>query len=263
MAFGISDPMVQPGMTDTYDALTSDVLWLRDQPGPLYVHGLIDSTAVDAGSTPTTLLRAGLLMAYDFTNFKWYPYSANAATYLATAVGVLPFELSMLDAAGVAVNKRCPVLVGGAVKAASLINLDRTARRAMGGSFIFDDLQGKNEIMPYHRALRTVTGTTALTVADSGCTILVASTASATITLPTPTAALAGMSVLIINMADQDLLINCATNDLMVIMNDLTADSISFVTASQKIGAGGEFFCTGTKWVAQYRANGATVTTAT
>lgn len=85
-----------------------------------------------------------------------------------------------------------------------------------------------------------------------------------TITLPAPDSTNAGGRVEVYCVANQTLTVNCSTNDLLVIFNDAAADSVSFATANEKIGAGGMFISDGTGWIYANTCAGAnTLTTAT
>lgn len=87
-----------------------------------------------------------------------------------------------------------------------------------------------------------------------------------TVTLPTPSMDNAGGSVTVLNVVDQNLTVNCSTNDLVMIINDAAADSVSLQTASQKIGGGFDFISDGTNWFVNLRnptGGTLTVTTAT
>jgi len=65
-------------------------------------------------------------------------------------------------------------------------------------------------------------------------------------------------------VADQNVTVNCSTNDKIVIFNDAAADSVAWSTSGEKIGAGGDFVSDGTNWFFRAQNAGAnTVTTAT
>jgi hypothetical protein len=81
----------------------------------------IDSAIVDAGSSPTTLLRPGLLMAFRTDTKRAGLYDTGGANGLATLAGPLIYATNMLKS-GVADHRIYGfVLVGGNVKTSSLI----------------------------------------------------------------------------------------------------------------------------------------------
>jgi hypothetical protein len=89
-------------------------------------------------------------------------------------------------------------------------------------------------------------------------------TGSVTITLPTPSGDNAGGEIRVRVLADQTVVVNCATNDKIVIINDAAADSVAWQTSSEKIGGGGMFESDGTNWYfSALNAGANTVTTAT
>lgn len=89
-------------------------------------------------------------------------------------------------------------------------------------------------------------------------------TGSVTITLPTPSGDNAGGEIRVRVVADQTVVVNCATNDKIVIFNDAASDSVAWQTSSEKIGGGGMFESDGTNWFfSALNAGANTVTTAT
>lgn len=98
-----------------------------------------------------------------------------------------------------------------------------------------------------------VAKTTAYTVtaADSGKVLTTrGASAPVTFTLPTASAALNGVHVKIISLANQAMTIATQTADQLVVLNDLTADSVAASTSSEIIGAAFECICDGTGWIA-------------
>jgi hypothetical protein len=91
----------------------------------------------------------------------------------------------------------------------------------------------------------TVTGTATLQPHDCGKTIWVDSSASCTLTLPTPSLCDGG-DLMIINMADQTLIVSL--DEKVIAKNSLVADSVTASTAGELIGTAFWCFCNGTKW---------------
>jgi len=73
-------------------------------------------------------------------------------------------------------------------------------------------------------------------------------TGAITFTLP---AVADGLEFTFVNAVDQNMVIAGAANDLIVTFNNATADSISFATASEKIGGAARVTSDGTYWYAQ------------
>ena len=70
------------------------------------------------------------------------------------------------------------------------------------------------------------------------------------------------MWYLIVNTVDQNLTITSDAVDTMVALNNATADGISFVTATELIGAAIIVACDGTKWLAVPLVGTATIVSA-
>jgi len=94
--------------------------------------------------------------------------------------------------------------------------------------------------------------TAAYTVLNKDCGTLFTTTGASgavTFTLPTASAANAGVWFEFFNSVDQTMTIACATNDTLIVFNDVAADSIAFSTASEKIGGGVRVVSDGSKWL--------------
>jgi hypothetical protein len=96
------------------------------------------------------------------------------------------------------------------------------------------------------RELVTITATATLAPEHCGKTILVESSASCTLTLPTPTKCKPGEDILVINAADQTLIISL--DEKVIAKNSLAADSVTASTAGELIGTSFLCVCTGPKW---------------
>ena len=75
-------------------------------------------------------------------------------------------------------------------------------------------------------------------------------TADCEFTLPAPAVKYTGMWAKFVMLADFELKVTSGTADTMVILDDATADSVAFTTASEQIGGMIECICTGTAWIA-------------
>ncbi len=115
------------------------------------------------------------------------------------------------------------------------------------------------------REVVALTASTTLSNYDLGKTFTNrGASGSVTITLPTPSGDNAGGEIRVRVVADQTVIVNCSTNDKIVIFNDAAADSVAWQTSSEKIGGGGAFESDGTVWMYRPMNAGAnTVTTTT
>lgn len=100
--------------------------------------------------------------------------------------------------------------------------------------------------IPMVKTMKDISAAYTVTKYDSG-KFLVA-TAALTITLPTPDATWRGIFVDVFVKADVDVVIATQTTDTLVTKNDLAADSVSYATSGEKIGAASRFICDGTLW---------------
>jgi len=89
----------------------------------------------------------------------------------------------------------------------------------------------------------------ALTAEYYGKTLFWSPSGSGTFTLPA-NGATAGSFIDVILLTDQTITMSAATADTLITVNDLTADSVAFSTAGQKIGSAVRFISNGTYWVA-------------
>jgi hypothetical protein len=83
---------------------------------------------------------------------------------------------------------------------------------------------------------------------DLGGTVLNSYAGTATLTLPAPSASNTGKTVTIICSVAQDMVINTNTGK-MTVLGDLSANSITFDTIGEQIGATAHFYSTGSRWV--------------
>lgn len=223
----------------------------------------ISASCVDAANTRTSHLRPGLILALSSGVGLQYDPTVDAQN---EAYGILVDECDLLDPiAGTAKVKQTSLLVGGGARANMLIGLDDLARHQLGRRIIFDDCV-QNAEFPYRRSVAKATSYTVLTT-DNG-TMFHTTGASGAITFTLPTAA-AGLYYRFLNTVAQDMVIASAPADQMIILNDLTADSVSAATANEEIGAVFEAYTIYTgaawKWLVHVKTSGTaiTVTTAT
>lgn len=208
--------------------------------------GIVSSGAVDAGNTPTTDLRAGLLLGINSTSGQyedWNPDATDGTQYLA---GVLCDNVRMLDLDGTAAARQPRVCIaGGRLKSrmlliegtAFLASTDRyLARRALArAGFVLDDdpfnyLSGLNQ-----RVIRvTGAGAYAVTAAENGSLLIFSNAAAVAVTLPT---LIPGLEFDILREGDEEIVVASAAGDDIIVGNDLAADSITFTTAGNHIGA--------------------------
>jgi hypothetical protein len=113
-----------PGMSTLTQSTETQVLWGGSQAKVLYdTDNVVGSAAVDAGSSPTTVLRAGLILGRQTSDHLLYQWDPLATDGTEVPVGVLLNSISMLNAAGAVENKDVGaqgVAIIAPVKAANL-----------------------------------------------------------------------------------------------------------------------------------------------
>jgi hypothetical protein len=200
----------------------------------------IKSTSTDSGNTPTTTLRAGLVMAKKDSDSMAYPYVGSANDGTQKVVGILEKHLSMLDRDGTAEDKFTRALVAGILKnaTADLVGSDKHVLAVLariGFTFAGTEPHGSQFLLhPKARYFKAADYT--LVDADHGC-MFVATTGAVNFTLPTLATVGKGYEVLLYNGVDASMVITAAANT--IISGDAggaVSTSITFSTANAKMG---------------------------
>lgn len=229
--FGVS------GVGSALSSVEKEIFWGGDDSrnAAVFASATVSGAARDSGNSPTTELRPGLLMGKISASGKYAQYDPTATDGTQIALGVLTEALRMTDYDANNADRQYRMCVGGNVRTSELINLDDRARAQMGPHFRFDDdLVGRSgRGTPYtDEALASATQT--LVAADNGKRIIYNNAATGTITLPAVTTY--GFKIWVLNGVDQDLTIASAEGDNLIGVGDLSADSVTLSTASEKLG---------------------------
>lgn len=261
-----------PGQGDMTESQERQVLW--DSRMILRKSIVIDSTAVDAGNTPTTTLRAGLLLGKqtaDGNHYQWNPVATDGTEVLSA---VLEEGLSMLNVYGTAEDKGVVAIASGPLQAAQLLiggtalqssdygNLARAALFRMGCTL---DDQSLPLVSAYGPPIREIAKTADYTVvaSDNGTKFTTAG-ASGTVVFTLP-AIKPGLAVEFFNVVNQTMSIRSAEGENVIVDGNATADGVDFSTASHKIGGNCRFETNqaGTFWhVRNFSAAAAVMTVA-
>lgn len=230
-----------PGNKDAILTSEKVIWWGRQELNLLLSLFLIDSTAVDAANTPTTSLRAGLLLGRKTSDGMLYAWNPDATDGTQYVHSVLLRDLSMLDSSGAVEDKYGHVMVRGGLKIADLLiegtlfashEAETLARRQMQGRFFFDDdPRGILQDACNQQFIIDKTADFNVAVTESGSIYHVRGAGAVVATLPTIEA---GLIYKFVNLANQNLTITGSNN--IVTMNDLAASTIAFSTANEKIG---------------------------
>lgn len=244
---GLVDPFAMPGMGSPSESTENNFLW-GNRETVHWESGVILSSSTDAGSSPTTTLRPGLLMGKVTASGKWAPYSPTATNGTEVAQGILLNGVNMLDVTGTAADKAGQFVIRGFVKNGSVYNLDALARRHMYGRFLFDDdFKGLSQ-----HFVKVVAKTADYTVlAADNDTIFTNRGASGAVVFTLPTLA-RGLHYRFYSEAAQTITVTAAAVDTIVTHNDLAADSIALSTSNRQIGGSLEVFANddASKWLA-------------
>lgn len=254
-----------PGIGADRTVTESEILWGADQArnGALWKSAVIGSATVDAGNTPTNLLRPGLLLGINSTSNEYEDWDPNASDGTQNLAGILDTEIRTYDLDATARDRVFRVLVGRApVKAAKLLvegtalgsSADEWLARRMlnaAGFVLDDDPFGYKAGAVARCALVTGVADT-LTAAENGSIISYNNAASVTVTLP---ALEAGLEYTLLRVGDEEFIVASAEGDNIIFGNDLSGDSVTWTTATEHLGAGVRvrsiYVGTALKWLAE------------
>ena len=246
MGFGTLTPGTGPTMRGVETATQRIISNRIDEPehGVKLERVTIVSTALDAGNTNfTTQLRAGLPMGKITATGKYQEWDADgdATDGTADCAGILWQGVDMFGPGHAVEDKSGSLIaVSGQFKSSMIIGLSQALRAQLANrGFVFnDDLISNLQQGPLQGMRTILDSTTATTIADdeSGITYLLSNAASVTMTLPA-IAVGGGQEFIFYRVADEALIITSAEGDNIVGFNELAADTITFTTATEHIGA--------------------------
>ena len=239
-----SGGFAEPG-TGTLEATTEvEPLWASHLQNVIYQGGNYSDTIRDTGQTPTTDIRAGMLLGAltaDNKLTEWDPAATDGSQFLE---GMLPVSIRSISLSGTAAPRVTNRIVRAQIKADWVLILgvalqtsiwEFTARRALSkaGWILDDDVFGR--LAGMGDIVQDVTGTTHTpTEAENGQKFMYSNAAAVIVTLP---AIKAGLSYDFVRTANEALTVNSAEGDNVIVGNDLSADGVVFTTAVEHIGA--------------------------
>lgn len=236
-----------PGVGAERAVTESELLWGADQArnAALWLSAVVSGATRDAGNTPTTVLRPGLLLGKLDSGGEYEEWDADTTDGSQNIAGILDAELRAQDFDATNADRVFRLLVARApVKVRKLLiegsafvgHVDEyLARRQLhAAGFVLDDDPFSYKAGQGNRITRT-TGTTLTPTADqNGMLFLLSNAASVTVTLP---AIKAGLIYDFLREGDEELVIVSPTADNVIVGNDLSADGVTFTTASEHMGA--------------------------
>lgn len=221
-----------PGFQTKLESEEKQIVWSGPQGQDLVATKkvVIDSTAVDAGNSPTTTLRGGLVVAIKDSDSNIYPYDADANDGTQVPYGILSKHQDML-VGGVASDRFTQVLVHGLVRQNELIGIDQRAKDVLGGRFVFDrDLHASSGLLLNPRGVYRKAADYTVVAADNG--LLFIATAAVNFTLPTKAN---GLAFRFLQTADAQLRITGSSD--LIHKGSAGGATVTFNTASEKIGS--------------------------
>lgn len=239
-----------PGVGVAVETFEGAVRWGPDVLGRI-TNGYIDSTATDPNNGTTTFnLRVGLVMGQLAATGAWKNYSPTATDGSEVAAGVMLTSVRMTDVlTQVAQPRFYAILVGGPVQASKLLGLDLMARNQMSGTFWFDDVLGYpgTHWYPWKR-FQAKTANYAI-VANDNNSLFTNAGATGTVTFTLPPLA-NGYFFGFYGVANQTFAVTSFEGGNIVAANNATANTLTFSTGGQKVGAGLELYSNpaGTAW---------------
>lgn len=250
----------QPGFAASNPTTENQILWGYGSVNGLAMldNAVISGAARDSGASPTTILRAGLVLGKITSSGFLTNYDPAATDGSQVAVAILAVELRAQDFDANNADRVAPVYVAGPVIAGNLYGLDQYSRGHLSRQFIFDDdPMGNMTNYP-----KTVAKTTAYTVtaADRGTIFTnLGASGSVTFTLPTLTR---GFYAKFYCEVDQSIVVAAAVGDTIVAFNDIAADSVALSTANEKVGSSITIWSNadGTKWLSEVALGAETAT---
>lgn len=223
---------------------------------------ILVSTAIDAGASPTSTLREGLVLGKVTASGKWAEYDATQTDGREVARGILVGSLSMFNVVTAAVEDKPSgheVMTRGLIMASKLFGLDANARKQLSKNFMFDDaISGNDWGGGFLREVSKITDY--VVVAGDNFTEFVLKTATGVFTLP---AIGKGYRFKFRSEVNAAMGILSPEGNNIVALNDVAATSATFQTANMMIGAAAVVYsnAAGDKWIFENRSAGtATVT---
>jgi hypothetical protein len=205
------------------------------------------SATSDAGNTPTTELRHGLLLGQRNADGYHAHYNPVGTDGTQLCQGFLFEPRRTIDSDGLTVDRPAQMVIAGYVDSTFLSLLDEQARRQMNPRFLFDDrLVGP--VGGYSQTLAKTANYTVVAATDNNTHFTTTGAAGAvTFTLP---AVSKGARFRFTNTAGQNMTVAGPAGTL-VTFNNVAATSVTLSTAGQLIGGTIEIVANddGTKWL--------------
>lgn len=243
MSMIMQDYLRQPGMESVIATAEQNLLWNKGALAVFDFGGIISGSATDAGNTPTTTLRGGLLLGKKTSDGKLYAWSASATDGTQNVYGILPFDVNLLDVNAAGQDRILGILIAGWLKNASILNLDAQARQQMRGRFWFDDdfAVPPGLYYPFKQQIPKTANYSVL-VSDNG-TIFTNAGAVGAVTFTLPAIA-DGLNYGFYVDADQSVTISSNEGSNVIAPGNASASNVAFTMPGRRIGGYVRIFST-------------------
>lgn len=247
-----------PGQIAAIETFENEFKW--GNLAPMYHQGLLISGAArDAGNSPTTILRPGLLLGLINSSQKLVQWSSTATDGSQFIFGVLMTSINTQRNGSNQDRFSGPIMLAGGLKASRVLvpgqssvglsgqTLEYLIRAQLGNRFLFDDKPWRHSIDGYaHVAAKTADYT--VTTLDNN-TLFTNKGASGAVNFTLPATAVLGLRYGFYVAADQSVTITAGTADTLIVFNDAAADSVALSTAGDKVGGYFEVIGDGALWM--------------
>lgn len=237
-----------PGVGSERSVSEREILWGADNArnSVLWQNSVVSSAARDAGSSPTSILRTGLLMGKITSTGELEEWDADTNDGTEVLCAVLDVELKMLDYDATAQDRVFRTIAARAPLKAGMLLIQGSAfvghadeylaRRALAAAhcILDDDPFGIKAGAPGFRVSYETATTDTLTAAQNGMLLFYMNVASVTVTLP---AIKPGLEYYLQRVGDEEIVIVSTEGDNVIVGNDLSADGVTFTTAGEHLGA--------------------------
>lgn len=241
---------------------TENQFWYGRYENQVWRSGVILSSTTDSGNSPTDNLRSGLLLGRVTSTGKLTTWSPTATDGTQFVYGILLYAQKM-QFRGTAVDRWVGyVMTAGHVKPKQLLIPGQASLTIVGNAseyllrgqmaqrFTFaDEISGQaGGYMGGWKDIKAKTADFTITAAESG-TLFTNRGAAGTVIGTLPATPYKGLRYGFYTVAGQILRVTAGTADTLIAVNDATADSAGFETASLLIGNFIEVIGDGTGWM--------------
>ncbi len=234
------------GTGSTAQSVETNILFGRETDVLRDQNSWLASTGTDAGNTPSTTIRTGMLMGRITSSGDLVPWDATSTNGSQYVWGILNQDINLLDQSGVAAKntgdiiRRAPLVSGSLlIKGVALIghNDEFLARKQLllNGCLLDDDNPCRHTSLGTAMANVSISAAShSPTAADNGTRFNYTQAGTVTVTLP---ALVSGLVFEFLQTVAQTMVVQSTAGTDVINLNSLGATSITFSTSGKEIGA--------------------------